>query len=34
LFGEDRKEEKYKINSLDDIYLYSEQLINTAKKYL
>jgi hypothetical protein len=34
LFGEDRKEEKYKINSLDDIYQYSEQLIDTAKKYL
>lgn len=33
LFGDDKKEILYKISLIDDIYQYSEQLINTAKKY-
>jgi len=32
--GEDKKEIVNKIQSLDDIYTYSEQIINTANKYL
>jgi len=33
-FDENKKEERNKMLSLDDIYNYSEQLINAAKKYL
>jgi hypothetical protein len=31
--GEDKKEMRYKIESLDDIYLYSEQIIQSMNKY-
>jgi hypothetical protein len=33
LFGEEKEPVKYKIESLDDIYNYSEQLINVAERY-
>jgi hypothetical protein len=32
--GDDKKEIKYKIQSLDEIYNYSEQLLNIAEKYI
>jgi hypothetical protein len=32
--GEDKKETKYHVKSLDDIYQYSEMLIEAAKKYV
>lgn len=34
LIGEDKKEEKYPINSLDDIYNYSDELIKVTKSYI
>jgi hypothetical protein len=33
LFDENRKEMRYEIKSIDDIYEYSEQLISTALSY-
>jgi hypothetical protein len=34
LLDENKKEIQNKISTIDDIYNYSEQLINAAKKYL
>ncbi len=34
LFDENKKELKYKISNLDDIYNYTEDLISTAKRYV
>ncbi len=34
LFDEDKKELKYKINSIDDIYQYSDELIKSVSKYI